>query len=422
MKRSMDEKFNHFNKKIVFISSLIPEKMCSEVHKKMKTGMPDAAIALQRHLLEGLFYNIHTDISLINVLPISSYPNNYEDLFIKHEKFTTEFSSENINVGFLNLKGVRRKSIERNVYKALCTEFSNNDEGILFVYTLSSSFLKAVKKFKKIKSKVHVCVVVADLPSMNDLSQNTDIFNKISNKILAKKSYKNMTAIDSFVLLTEQMAEYLKISCPYCVVEGIATIPSEYSIKCSQVTDQIKNVLYTGTLHKKFGILNLIEAFMKTMDCNYRLQICGIGDSINEIYQASKKDNRICFIGKVDRETVLKLQKEATVLVNPRQNNEVFTKYSFPSKNLEYLSSGTPVIAYMLDGIPIEYSEYIISPKDNSIQALTAAIDNICQLTNLERRQIGEKGKQFVLNEKNAKCQTKKIVDMINSIMEEKND
>ena len=208
MKRSMDEKFNHFNKKIVFISSLIPEKMCSEVHKKMKTGMPDAAIALQRHLLEGLFYNIHTDISLINVLPISSYPNNYEDLFIKHEKFTTEFSSENINVGFLNLKGVRRKSIERNVYKALCTEFSNNDEGILFVYTLSSSFLKAVKKFKKIKSKVHVCVVVADLPSMNDLSQNTDIFNKISNKILAKKSYKNMTAIDSFVLLTEQMAEY----------------------------------------------------------------------------------------------------------------------------------------------------------------------------------------------------------------------
>ena len=76
----------------------------------------------------------------------------------------------------------------------------------------------------------------------------------------------------------------------------------------------------------------------------------------------------------------------------------------------------------MLDGIPIEYSEYIISPKDNSIQALTAAIDNICQLTNLERRQIGEKGKQFVLNEKNAKCQTKKIIDMINSIMEEKND
>ena len=38
--------------------------------------------------------------------------------------------------------------------------------------------------------------------------------------------------------------------------------------------------------------------------------------------------------------------------VNPRQNNEEFTKYSFPSKTMEYLASGVPVVAYKLDGIP----------------------------------------------------------------------
>ena len=195
-------------------------------------------------------------------------------------------------------------------------------------------------------------------------------------------------------------------------------IDDENNTKIETNDESIKNILYTGTLHRKFGILNLVDAFMNTSNENYRLQICGIGDSESEICEAAKKDHRICFLGKVDREKILELQLKATVLVNPRQNNESFTKYSFPSKNIEYLSSGTPVIAYMLDGMPLEYRDYIISPENNSIQALTKVIEMVCQLSYLERKQIGDKGKYYVINEKNSKKQTKKIVDMINNITE----
>lgn len=410
-------------KKIVFLTSLIPEKLSIEVKKKMKTGMPDAANALQWHLIEGLYFNCQTDINLINVLPISSYPKNYTDLLIKNDDFYTEFSPNNINIGFLNLKGIRRYSIERSVYKALCSTFFKNEDGILFVYTLSATLLTAVKKFKKKKPQIHVCAVVADLPSMNDLSENTGIMNKMANSILARRAYGNLSCIDSFVLLTRQMADYLKINQPYCVVEGISTIlDKEDNIKIEDSDDAIRNILYTGTLHRKFGILNLVEAFMNTSNEHYRLQICGTGDSEKEIYEASKKDNRICFFGKVDREKILELQSKATVLVNPRQNNELFTKYSFPSKNIEYLSSGTPVIAYMLDGMPLEYGDYIIAPENDSIQALTKVIENVCQLSVLERKKIGDRGRQYVINEKNSKKQTKKIVDMINTIMEGQNE
>ena len=413
------ENNNYIGKKIVFLTSLIPEKLSAEGKKKIKKGMPDAANALQWHLIEGIHYNYQSYINLINVLPISSYPQNYADLLIKKEKFCTEYSPNNINVGFWNLKGVRRYSIERNVYKALCSSFSENEEGILFVYTLSASLLKAIKKFKRKMPQIHVCAVVADLPSMNDLSENTGIINKLANRILAKRAYENLSSINSFVLLTRQMADYLKISQPYCVVEGISTIlNNEDNTKIEDNKDTVKNILYTGTLHRKFGILNLVEAFMNTSNENYRLQICGTGDSENEICEAAQKDHRICFLGKVERTKILELQSSATVLVNPRQNNESFTKYSFPSKNIEYLSSGTPVIAYMLDGMPLEYGDYIISPEDNSIQALTNAIENVCQLSVLERKKIGDKGRYYVVSEKNSKKQTKKIVDMINTITE----
>ena len=410
---------NYIEKKIVFLTSLIPEKLNTEVKRKMKKGMPDAANALQWHLIEGLYYNYQSNIDLINVLPISSYPNNYDDLRIKREEFYSKYSPNNINVGFLNLKGIRRLSIEQNVYKVLCSSFENNNEGILFVYTLSAALLKAVKRFKRKMPQIHVCAVVADLPSMNDLSENAGVINKLSNSILAKRAYENLSSINSFVLLTRQMADYMQIAQPFCVVEGISTIlENDDSFKTEESENKLKNILYTGTLHKKFGILNLVEAFMNTSDETYRLQICGTGDSEKEIRDAAKKDHRICFLGKVEREEILRLQSKATVLVNPRQNDEAFTKYSFPSKNIEYLSSGTPVIAYMLDGMPLEYGDYIISPENNSIQALTKAIENICKLSFSERKTLGDRGKHYVISEKNSKKQTKKIVDMINTITE----
>ena len=161
---------------------------------------------------------------------------------------------------------------------------------------------------------------------------------------------------------------------------------------------------------------------MTTTDKNYRLQICGTGDSEDVIQNSVNQDERICFFGKVDRKKVLELQSSATVLVNPRQNNEEFTKYSFPSKNLEYLSSGTPVIAYMLDGMPLEYGKYIISPENNSIEALRNAIDSVCNLSHSELKKIGNKGKKFVIEEKNSIKQTEKIVNMINTIMEGHNE
>ena len=73
----------------------------------------------------------------------------------------------------------------------------------------------------------------------------------------------------------------------------------------------------------------------------------------------------------------------------------------------------------MLDGMPEEYRNYIISPEDDSIQALTDVLEEVCQLSEEERKRIGKRGKNYVINEKNAKKQTQKIVDMIRSVVED---
>ena len=46
-------------------------------------------------------------------------------------------------------------------------------------------------------------------------------------------------------------------------------------------------------------------------------------------------------------------------MINTRTNESEYTKYSFPSKNIEYLLTGKRVVACMLDGMPNCYREYI---------------------------------------------------------------
>ena len=228
-------------------------------------------------------------------------------------------------------------------------------------------------------------------------------------------AYNLISCVDSFVLLTKHMATYMNISQPFVVMEGIAS-ENNYTPAVSTDENGERIIMYSGTLHRKFGVLHLLEAFRKIEKENYRLVICGIGDSEAEIRQASKEDSRIIFKGQLSRNEVLELQKQATVLVNPRLNNDEFTKYSFPSKTMEYLASGTPVVAYRLDGIPDEYEPYIFYPADDSIQTLTELLQQVGEMSENERRQYGEAAQKYVLEYKNNIVQTKKIIDFLNDI------
>lgn len=401
---------------IKFLTTLIPEDMYNQVSMKSTYNMQDAANALQWHLHEGLCKNYQQDIEILNVLPVGSFPQYYSDAFIKKETFRSETGNNNENIGFCNVKLIRKYVLPNQIYRALSESFLNVDEGILFVYTISAMFMEATIRLKREKPGIKVCAIIADLPDMSSLSSKKSWMQEWFEKHLANKAYQDISCVDAYVLLTKHMADYLKIDKPFCVVEGISTADTEFSEERRTSFGAEKTIMYTGTLHRRFGILNLVSAFTSIEDDSYRLVICGTGDSEKEIREASKLDPRIRFLGQLPRKAVLTLQSSATVLVNPRQNNEEFTKYSFPSKTMEYLSSGIPVVAYRLDGIPDEYEKYLCYVEDDSIQALTNKLVEICQLDKESREEIGRRGRDFVASRKDSITQTKKIVKLLSGL------
>ena len=98
---------------------------------------------------------------------------------------------------------------------------------------------------------------------------------------------------------------------------------------------------------------------MRTHSDDIELWLFGSGDMEKDITDYCKSDQRIKYFGMVPREKVVKFEKKAKLLVNPRPTNNEFTKYSFPSKTIEYMASGTPLLTTRLPGIPSEYFDHV---------------------------------------------------------------
>ena len=73
------------------------------------------------------------------------------------------------------------------------------------------------------------------------------------------------------------------------------------------------------------------------------------------------------------------LQTRCDVLINPRPAEGEYTKYSFPSKTMEYLLSGSKVVMHRLDGIGDEYYKYIRVIEEHTPEAMAKAIMSSCE-------------------------------------------
>jgi glycosyltransferase involved in cell wall biosynthesis len=119
---------------------------------------------------------------------------------------------------------------------------------------------------------------------------------------------------------------------------------------------------------------------------------------------------------------VLSLQRQATVLVNPRGGTAEFTKYSFPSKIMEYLLSGTPAVIRRLPGIPEEYGEHLQFVDGPAPTDLARALSVACGASREERRELGARAQRFVLEHKSGRAQAALILELIARVHRERPD
>ena len=157
----------------------------------------------------------------------------------------------------------------------------------------------------------------------------------------------------------------------------------------------------------------LIEAFLLLDMEDVALSLYGDGPLIPFIKECERKDKRLHYYGVQPNEKIVEEELRATLLVNPRPTTEKFTKYSFPSKNMEYMVSGTPLLTTQLPGMPQEYYPYVYLFEKESVDGYLSKLSEILALPRKELLKRGCEARKFVLGRKNNIAQSNKLLDFI---------
>lgn len=166
----------------------------------------------------------------------------------------------------------------------------------------------------------------------------------------SKKDFKNsINDIDAIIapsnFMKNKLAEELDVK--------IEHIPNFVPYPPQEIRDSgySNYFLYAGVLERHKGILDLLEVFKRYSDeIDAKLIIVGSGPlekQIKEFINKHNLQNKIIFLGFVDREVLWSLYKDALAIVMPSiwsENN--------PLVALEAISVGTPVIGSDQGGIP----------------------------------------------------------------------
>lgn len=391
---------------------LYPKEIYEEIVADSLTMPQYAADALQHSILAGISKYVKTTV--INFPFIGSYPRRFKRLFTS---FATSYEDgvEIRNFGFFNLTLLKDISRTHRSYKALRNWIRENPANrTIIIYSIHNPFLSACVRLKKEVPNLKIVQIVPDLPEYMFSKRN-----KVLEKINQPQNY--YSHIDGWVLISKYMAEKLSIkNKPWIVIEGINNSLELLGKTIYNKSIETFRIFYGGTLNRQYGILSLVNAVKKIQYQDIELVICGDGDAFDEIKTVSQADPRIKLLGALPREDVLNYIRTSDLLVNPRTNEGEFTKFSFPSKTMEYLSSGVPTLLYKLPGIPDEYYDYCFFLEETGVNILRDEIVRIYNLPQTERLDLAQKSKSFILNKKNPLAQNKKLYNLLLKIENDK--
>lgn len=392
---------------LIYVGSSRPESIAQE-YLRRGSRVNFAGMTLQNAILDGL-YEHDSKLDVISAWDISPYPTVKQILFSPEEiEFKGRYDKYKF-VGAINLPIVNmmakflkiRSELNRNIKKDL-----NN---AVIVYETYSPFLLAAATLRRKIGKL--VVIVTDLPDyMHSGDSKIRAFFKRINRSLIDWCLRKS---DGYILLSEPMLEKLPPKDgKYIVMEGIFNPEFEDN---DVEKEKYKTIMYTGGIYSHRGTDLLLDAFSKIDAPDYRLWIRGDGDLKGKILEMSQKDSRIRYFEPMERKDLLELEKKATVLVNTTPPQD-FTKYFFPSKNMEFLASGTPTVMFRLGCMPKEYNDHLFYVDGNDSEALKDKLVEVCEMGTEKQMKFGRDAKNFILENKNPRVQCGKIIEFIKNL------
>lgn len=377
---------------VLYLSSMCSVKEYERMFEKYGSTSSHASQKFNRLLVRGLIENgFHVDALTQRILPKPDA----DDLVHESER------ENDVNYYYIpqaKSRKVNRFVVMMRAFRYIMRWAKAHKDGIVICDIILGELSMALMVARKLK-KIRTTAIVTDVPSVRAGEKRTGLRAlpiKIKNSVI--KSY------DSYIFLTEQMNKLLNVKKrPYVIIEGFADEGVLEKPNTIENKHPQKVIMMAGLLENIFGVDALLEAFKQVHCPDAILKFYGKGSSVSAIEDAGAKDKRILYCGELTNSQIVEEEKRATLLINPRPAVGEWTAFSFPSKNMEYMASGTPLVAYNLPCIPKPYRRHFFAIDD-----LGQTLEELLSLDREKLHRFGLEAQKWIVNEKSPRRQLEK--------------
>ena len=313
-------------------------------------------------------------------------------------------------IGCSNLPIFKQLSSSNNLFKLLVKTCKKNDDVVIITHCLYPQTYKAIKRLKKKFKNFTIVSFVPDLPEFSyPIWGKKHKFLFYLWKIFNKSKLKIKSLPDAYICFAKTQMELLEKK-PFMELNGI--IDLDYIDSVSPYSNLLnccdkKIFLYAGTINDDYGIKELINGFIKFNNPNYELHFYGTGNYVDELNKCTS--NGVLYKGAVGAREIISLEKSAFMLINPRPPKADYSKYSFPSKILEYMCTKTPILTTSLVTLNKSYQNLMLFAGNGTADEFCDAFVKIDNLDNDQLKMIANRAYDFVSKNLKSDIQALKI-------------
>lgn len=199
----------------------------------------------------------------------------------------------------------------------------------------------------------------------------------VSNSLLRRIEFawqrRLIPKLDGLVVANEAMVEDFAPGRPYVLMAG--GVPEDFLQRFStrrRCGDEGLRMAFAGRLTQLNGLDMIVGAFERCSDAPWTLEIAGDGPLRRLVEEAALRDPRIHYHGILGRDDVIDLYQRSNLLLCLRRTDQRMSRYVFPSKLVECLATGIPVLSTPVGHAAREFGPFLSILEEESDEALAS--------------------------------------------------
>lgn len=396
---------------LVFVSNVVPDK-----GENRTAALSRAGNSYAQNMVDSLASCGLGSLKVLSFRPLRSFPHE-RPFWVRRG---TQYLDSGVRIEglpFLNFRVLKQITAGISAFAAILRwgrHLKNTDLKVVATYNLTFPpvcFVLAAARL--LHAKVVGIVLDLDIPGED---RKPDTFLRRIEFLLQQWSIRQL---DGLQACTDDLPRIYARGIPYVRVEG--GVGPQYIEKLSdrkKRDPKVFTIFYAGRLSQLHGTDLLLEAFKKLQDRHYRLIVAGNGPLSDRVMKESLNDDRVRFLGYVPMEDLLPYMRSADLFVSLWRTNVPGAINFYPSKIIDCLATGTPLITTCCAHTEEEFGSFSFLLKEETPEALASLIEEIEQSEHKSLDEIGQKAREYVIRNKTWPVQIGKLKTLMRTLVE----